>query len=759
MRWYSCLILLFLSTPSSCQVIVSAGFVHHHHHMKVVVPSRYSSFSLFAGRFFFSHHGSSRRRRSLFGLETTNMNKIKSFGSSSSSSSSSMTSSNTNNDNNAAAAVGGDDPFSLEHLHERMAHFVKDSSSDSCSCPQLSVAVAGGGSHFLSELTATPGASAILLQGLVTYGRSSYHRFVNENSNKNNKSNKFLLLDSYASAEASLYLAQAAAHNAMVLSATASSNSGGGDDGNVTALTQNMARSVGLACASAVQTTATTCFTTKNTPSKEKPSRAHITTILADGRSIQLAATLATGTNKKRTSRWQEDVMMSHCMLSCLEYAQLLLQQEEVNAASSQQQEDTSSSSSLTPEQVMVQRWTRLLLEKKKRSSSLSSAGDDDATMIGPVQIVTGPASTTKLGPSSRHSSFYSDQDNDDNDEDPTATATALEWTERTALGDTIHVRIPVVATTAAAGSSSGDTDDDHVTTAAAAAAAANDMVMRQAAQLILEGRQDSVMLVPVLQKNRQQHKEGGVSFQRLFTSVLPPNSLVFPGSFNPPHTGHVQLVEAVVRYQQQHQGSGSSGGGVTAWFELALTNADKPPLQVDAVVERLQHFLQLAATGQLDNLSGTWGIVLTNAPFFSQKVNLLQPLVLSSPSAPLPPSTTTNSLSSSRVLSFGIGADTLARLLNPVYYNNSQEQMLQALTEMCDSDCHFYVGGRLDQQSSSSSSSSSSPTNNNNVFMTGQEYLDALPPRLASQLFTLLPDFRVDISSTDIRNEQNQQS
>ena len=46
----------------------------------------------------------------------------------------------------------------------------------------------------------------------------------------------------------------------------------------------------------------------------------------------------------------------------------------------------------------------------------------------------------------------------------------------------------------------------------------------------------------------------------------------------------------------------------------------------------------------------------------------------------------------------FIIGTDTMVRILNPKYYGNSQQAMLEAVRDMKRHGVHFVVGGRLQQ-------------------------------------------------------------
>ena len=48
--------------------------------------------------------------------------------------------------------------------------------------------------------------------------------------------------------------------------------------------------------------------------------------------------------------------------------------------------------------------------------------------------------------------------------------------------------------------------------------------------------------------------------------------------------------------------------------------------------------------------------------------------------------------------MTFAIGTDTMVRILNPKYYDEDREQMLEAVREMGREGVHFVVGGRLEQ-------------------------------------------------------------
>jgi hypothetical protein len=131
--------------------------------------------------------------------------------------------------------------------------------------------------------------------------------------------------------------------------------------------------------------------------------------------------------------------------------------------------------------------------------------------------------------------------------------------------------------------------------------------------------------------------------------------------------------------------------------FELSVANVDKPPLDADEVARRLKQF------------EGFANIVLTRAPRFIEKARALPGSV------------------------FVLGWDTFVRLLEPRYYDGAQA-MRDALREMCDLGCRFVVAGRLVE----------------GEFRTLD--LDDVPEEFRA-MFQALPDFRLDISSTKLRD------
>ena len=129
-----------------------------------------------------------------------------------------------------------------------------------------------------------------------------------------------------------------------------------------------------------------------------------------------------------------------------------------------------------------------------------------------------------------------------------------------------------------------------------------------------------------------------------------PNPQMLFPGSFNPVHEGHVSLARVAEDLRQQ-----------PLTFEISVTNVDKPPLAAGTVRHRLTQFAWKSP------------VELTRAPTFLEKSRLF-------------PGTT-----------FVIGADTAERLVAPKYYGDDEDRMHLALEEIGQAGGNFLVAVRID--------------------------------------------------------------
>ena len=123
-----------------------------------------------------------------------------------------------------------------------------------------------------------------------------------------------------------------------------------------------------------------------------------------------------------------------------------------------------------------------------------------------------------------------------------------------------------------------------------------------------------------------------------------------FPGAFNPLHAGHRgmrALAQEMLRCEVQ--------------YELSVKNVDKLPIDYFDLNQRINQF-------------AAHEVVLTNLPYFFQKAK---------------------QLSNGGAVSFVVGVDTLARIIEPKYYDTGK-QLDEVINFFITSNINFLVFGRM---------------------------------------------------------------
>lgn len=166
---------------------------------------------------------------------------------------------------------------------------------------------------------------------------------------------------------------------------------------------------------------------------------------------------------------------------------------------------------------------------------------------------------------------------------------------------------------------------------------------------------------------------------------------IVFPGAFNPPHAGHLRMMEVAEQRVK----------APAAW-ELSITNVDKLPLDFMSMKERIT-----AIRASDDKRM----IALTRAATFREKSELF-------PDA-----------------TFVVGIDTLVRIVEPRYYDGDEVRRDAAIAAIAERGCRFLAFGRVIE---------------GEFTVLGDL---TLPPALAA-ICDEVPasEFREDVSSTELR-------
>jgi len=258
----------------------------------------------------------------------------------------------------------------------------------------------------------------------------------------------------------------------------------------------------------------------------------------------------------------------------------------------------------------------------------------------------------------------------------------------------------------------------------------------------VLEGKKKFVLFIP----NNKSNSDNKFT---VFTNIKITNSIIFPGSFNPLTIGHVQLILETIN----HLGF-SSEDHPPIILEIGL-NADKGALTRVQIEGRIKQILDQLNIHGIKNI----GIAVTSSPLYLQKTEIFQQCT------------------------YIIGADTAIRLLDPKYTKDCIFELVYSLSLIQSRGTKFIVGGRICKEYSNlfegrickgysnlfegrickGYSNLTSIKKKDSVlsepFLTLKDIFEICPVKLpdkCKEMFDEIPGFRIDISSTIIREEQS---
>jgi cytidyltransferase-like protein len=168
----------------------------------------------------------------------------------------------------------------------------------------------------------------------------------------------------------------------------------------------------------------------------------------------------------------------------------------------------------------------------------------------------------------------------------------------------------------------------------------------------------------------------------------------IFPGSFNPIHKGHLEMIDIAEQRLQNR-----------VILEMSIQNVDKPPLDYIELEHRLN---------QIGKAKPNQAVWLTQTPLFSNKAALF------------------------RGTTFIVGADTLKRFANLRFYHENTHELHDVLRMIAFHNCRFLVFARQGKSN--------------------LEALDSLPiPDMLRSLCDDVPPsvFTMNISSSDLRKKE----
>ena len=142
----------------------------------------------------------------------------------------------------------------------------------------------------------------------------------------------------------------------------------------------------------------------------------------------------------------------------------------------------------------------------------------------------------------------------------------------------------------------------------------------------------------------------------------------LFPGSFNPLHFGHRLLMNSAAKYMGDNQ---------SMFFEIAALHPDKGYLDEQEIVRRVHQFYNSESDdSKAVCQESSYSVIISRASLYLDKAKIFP---------------------NSTIL---IGADTMARILDPKYYEGqSMDSVVDMLQKIRSFGVAFLVAGRVSQE------------------------------------------------------------